>query len=382
MMALAKRLLLGRALGTRAGRRLMVIGGVAASSILVLVQLAAYRNVTGSVRTYVSQPGIDLWVAPRGTDNLVRSSGLMDAEEVAQLRQLPGVAAAHRILRVFVSVTRDDGASIQDGRRPLHLLGIGYQSPAGLAGPPRFVAGRAPRGEHEVALDRTAARSLGVGLGDRVLVNQRRTRVVGLTGETNLLATQFVFFDLEAAENATGFFGDASFVALRLQPGRSEAGTRRLIERRLEDVSAFTRAAFVDSSVREAAAGFLPLLALITGIGLTMTLVLVALLLQAAVEARRGQIAVLLALGAAPVRLALAVLRQSLTLVLVGGVLGAAAALGLALLLDLRCSVVQLAFRAGDVALVLGLFGLAGALAALTPLLRLSRVDPLEAFRQ
>lgn len=370
--------LLWRALRVGGGRRLMVVTGVAASCLLVLVQLAAFRNVTASVRGYVGQEGIDLWVAPRGTDNLVRSSGLIDAETVEALAREPGVAAAHRVLRVFISVTRASG----HGGRPLHLLGIGYQSPDGMGGPPRLEKGRHPKGEHEVALDRTAARRLGVGLGQRVQINQRPAKVVGLTRGTNLLATQFAFFDLEAAENATGFFGDASFVALRMGPGVSAGGLRRRVMDTHEDVSVYSRRMFVESSVVEAAAGFLPLLALITGIGLVVSAVLVALLLQAAVEDRRGDIAVLLALGAAPSSLAAGVVTQALALVAWGSALGAALATLMSAWLDHTCSQIQLVPRASDLALVVGMFCLAGALSGLTPLLRLTRIDPLEAFRQ
>ena len=68
--------LIGRALRGRRARTALTVGGVAATTLLVLVLVAAHRSLARGVHAYAGQPGIDLWVAPAGTDNLIRSSGL------------------------------------------------------------------------------------------------------------------------------------------------------------------------------------------------------------------------------------------------------------------------------------------------------------------
>jgi len=62
-------------------------------------------------------------------------------------------------------------------------------------------------------------------------------------------------------------------------------------------------------------------------------------------------------------------------------VLGVAGALLLAAVLDHVNPVIPLRIGGSQMALVLGLFLLTGVAAALLPVLRLRRIDPLEAFR-
>ena len=109
--------------------------------------------------------------------------------------------------------------------------------------------------------------------------------------------------------------------------------------------------------------------------------VLVALLIHALVEDRRAELAVLLALGAAPGTLARGVILEATRLIVAGGVLGAALARLLAVVLDRVYPVIPLHFDVGDTLWALALFIACGTLASVIPVARLGRVDPLEAFR-
>ena len=135
------------------------------------------------------------------------------------------------------------------------------------------------------------------------------------------------------------------------------------------------------ANLREVSAGLLPLLALLVALGLAVASVLVALLAQGLVEERREDLAVLLALGAAPRRVGAGLLRGVIGLVAAGGAAGAGLAVLLALALDRWAPAVELQPRLDDVAVTLALFLVAGALGAALPVARLRRVDPLEAFR-
>src|SRR5207249_12313428 len=101
----------------------------------------------------------------------------------------------------------------------------------------------------------------------------------------------------------------------------------------------------------------------------------------AAVEERREDLAVLLALGADARALTGAVIREAVTLAAVGAMLGSAAGLVLRVVLDHVLPVIPLAFRVTDAARILLVFAAAGIGAAAIPAARLRRIDPLEAFR-
>jgi ABC-type lipoprotein release transport system permease subunit len=367
--------LLARGLRGRPLRAALTALGVALCALLTVVLFAAHRSLAAAVRTYPGRAGADLWVAPYGTDNLVRSTGVLAWELSEEALEVPGVAAADPILRAFVTAESEAG-----GRRAT-LLAIGYRLPDGLGGPPPLREGRLPRRWDEVVLDRAAAARLGTRVGDGLRVGGLAVTVVGLTTGTNLLATQFLFGDLGTACRAAGLPGRVSFVAVRVGQGADPEAVRRALLVRLAGTSVLTRDAFVAANLREVSAGLLPLLALLVALGLAVASVLVALLAQGLVEERREDLAVLLALGAAPRRVGAGLLRGVVGLVAAGSAAGAGLAVLLALALDRMAPAVELQPRLDDVAVTLALFLVAGALGAALPVARLRRVDPLEAFR-
>jgi hypothetical protein len=127
--------LVGRAVRSRAVRTIMAVAGVAISTLLVLVLAAVYRSVTAGVESYVGQRRVDLWVAPLGSDNLIRSSGMMPLTMASMLGAVDGVKTADPMLRGFVSATA------KARLRPLTLLAVGYRGPDGLGAPPSLPAG-------------------------------------------------------------------------------------------------------------------------------------------------------------------------------------------------------------------------------------------------
>jgi putative ABC transport system permease protein len=260
------------------------------------------------------------------------------------------------------------------------LLAIGYRVHGGLGGPSRFASGRAPEGEFEAAIDRAAAHRLGVGVGDSLNVNGRIARITGITRDTNLLITQFLFFDFDVAANVSGLEEQASFVVVRARPGRTEA-VASAIREAFPGVLVLRREVFERNSLREAASGFLPVLTLVTLLGVISGAVLIALLVQGVVEDRRADIAVLLAMGTGLDRIGIAVVGHAALLVALGTALGLVLSLSLGAALDALLPTVQLAFLPGDIALGWVAFALAGTAGALIPVLRMHRIDPAEAFR-
>ena len=366
------------ALRPRRARTVLALFGVATSSLLVLVLFAAFRNPAAALTAYATQPGLDVWVTPAGTDNFVRTSGFLPAGLVDDVRAIDGVAATDPLVRIFVRAVPLDPGPRED--RGVMLLAVGYRVPDGLGGPPSFLTGRAPRGNGEVAVDRAAAFRLDVTLGDTLLVNGVEVRVVGLTQGTNLLITQLLFFDVAVAESTSGLEDQVSFVAVSSKTADSQSLVRRIKEE-FPGVNVMSTGAFVRNSVRESASGFEPVLALIAVLGLLAAAVLIALLLQGLVEDRRAEIAVLAAMGMSANRIGADIVLNASMLVGAGVVIGGGSSLGLQVALDRALPTVQLTFMPADVAITLGAFFLAGVVGALLPVLRLSAIEPIEAFQ-
>jgi ABC-type antimicrobial peptide transport system permease subunit len=373
------------------GRRLRVwlaIAGVAACSTLVITIASAYRNVRSALSDYAGQPAVDLWVAPAGADNLIRGSfgSYVHLADANAIRAIPGVAKADPIQVGFLAV-KPLGSTGPERR--LTLLSIGYHPPDGLGGAPLYAVGRPPRAVDEIALDRAAAFRLGVRLGDSVDFNGYPALVVGLTKGTNILASQFVFADFEAVASGATEVGDlpirhlrgAAFVLVKLLPGAQRDVVIRAIEERFPNLRAYTREQFVTANDRELSAGFVPLLALATLLAIGAAALLVGLLILSVVDERRGDIAVLLALGTGAGAVGRGVLAQAAVLSLEGTGIGAVVSYALYLALDAGLPTIPLRMSLRDVVATAVLFLVTGLLGAIAPVVRLNAVDPLEAFR-
>jgi putative ABC transport system permease protein len=369
--------LIRKSIRSRRVRAALAVSGVAASMLLVVVLLAAFRSPIDSLTAYITHAGADYWICPASTNNFVRSAGFLPLELEGAIAGIAGVERVDPIIHVFVRTEPLEPAFGRDA--DLMLMAIGYRVDGGMGGPPRFVAGGAPHGDREVALDRAAAFRLGVDLGDSLVVNGRRAAVVGLTRGTNLLATQLAFFDADVAARASGLLRQTSFFVVRAPHADSAA-----IATALADIwpgaLVVPRARFLDESLRESASGFLPVLALVALLGVLVSGVFVALLVQGLVEERRLDLATLLALGAGFGALARALLVHALLLVGAGAVTGGLLALVLRVVLDRALPTIELMFTPADLLIAALVFAVAGVLGTLVPVLRLRRIDPLEAF--
>ncbi len=372
--------LVARSLGTRRARPLLAAAGVATCTLLVLALAGAFHGVRSAMDAYVGQRSVDLWMAPPGADNLIRGSfsSLIPLAYADSLRAMPGVLEVEPVLKAFLPLrSRSDSA----GTRRVTLLAIGYRVPDAVGGPPTLARGRAPKGRHEIALDRAAAWRLGVGAGDTVVLGALKVTVTGLTRGTNILATQFMFADFDAAAAIAGVKGQASFLLVRLAADREPDATARTLEARFSDFYFFTRARFLINNQREVSAGFLPILSLIAALGIVAAAVLVGLLMHGVVEERRAEIAVLLALGADAAAVGSGVMRHAVGLLLTGLTTGIAAAVLVAAVLDHSMPIIPMELSPGIALGVAGIFLVAGLGSAMAPVFALRRIDPLEAFR-
>jgi ABC-type antimicrobial peptide transport system permease subunit len=372
--------LLAKSLHGRRIRTALAIAGIATCTLLVIVIASALRSVRNAMADYVGQEGIDLWVGPQGADNLIRGSfvSFVPLRCVDSIRAIPGVSAADPILEAFLPV---QPLGQTDPQKRLTLIAIGYRLPGGLGGAPLHSAGRPPKRPNEVVLDRAAAHRLMVGIGDTIEVSGRRVTITGLARGTNILATQFVFGSYEAMALGSNAIGWASYVLVRLTPTADRVQVIHIIETRFPGLRAYTREYFLASNDREVSAGFAPVLVLMAFLGMGAAMVLIGLLILSVVDERRADIAVLMALGTGSTTIARGVLAHAAGLSLKGALIGIALAYALQGTLDSTTPTIPLSIAVSDVAVIAFLFIVTGLVAAAVPVVRLSTIDPLEAFR-
>ena len=372
--------LLLKSLRGRPIRTTLAIAGIATCTLLVIVISSVLRGVSTSMAGYIGQEGFDVWVTPRGADNLIRGSfvSFIPLPYLDSLRAVPGVAVANPVLEAFLPVSFPRG---NDPNLRLTLITIGYVLPHGLGGPPVYSEGRPPRRRDEVALDRAAASRFSARVGDTLDVSGYPEVITGITSGTNLLVTQFLFVGYEAMARGSNAQGLASFVILRVLPGAEGSRVAAAVEERFTLFHAYTRERFLATNEREVSSGYIPVLALIAVLGAGAAMLLVGLLILSVIDERRGDIAVLMALGAGTPSLSRGILVHTAALSAGGACIGIALAWALSRILDLALPTVPMVIAPWEVAGIAVLFTVTGMGAAIAPVLRLGTIDPLEAFR-
>ncbi len=364
-------------------RTILTTAGVAAATMLVIMLLATHKSLTNGVHLFAGREDVDLWVAPRGTDNLIRSAGFLPSVTEVEEASGAGLINVSPIFRSFVTVEsmpqkENPGSQIS---RKLTLLAIGYKTSGGLGGPNSIFEGREIGHPDEVVIDRAAAHRLGIQQGDSIYVNDWAVKVVGITRGTNLLATQFLFTDIHFIWDSLAMWDYASFILVQLAEGTDTADTATAIREKFPDVNVISRSAFVENNLREVVSGFMPVFGLVTVLGISVAVVLVILLIQGLVEDRRADIAVLFALGQSVRVVGLSLVKRAALLVISGSITGVIMAVTLSETLSHFAPQIEFTYSALHVGFACLLFLAAGVLSSVIPALRLRKIEPLEAFR-
>lgn len=153
----------------RLGRFLLTALGLGLLLATVMSMGGIYRGLVEDALSIVRTPGAHLWVVQKETNGPFAESSRIPEDLYRTIRAVPGVRAASPIS--FQSL------QLRVGPKPVRVQLIGYQ-PEGLGAPPAVVAGRPiVAGRFEMLLDRKA----GVAPGAEIRIGRSLFTVVGLT---------------------------------------------------------------------------------------------------------------------------------------------------------------------------------------------------------
>ena len=344
-----------------------------------------------------------------GTDAVVRSTTRISedagatqrapipASELARVRAVDGVAAAQPSIEGRGVLLGADGETI--GRTgPPKLAGNWIADPA--LNPYRLAAGRAPRADDEVVVNRGAAEDGGLRLGDVTTVQTPepvRVRIVGIAtfgSSKGFGPTTFTAFSTAGAQRHVMKRDDAySSIAVRGEPGLSQAqlvarlrpalgagveavAGQRLTRERVDDIDR----TFLDG-LRTVLVAFAAIAMLVGAFSIHNTFAIVA-------AQRTRESALLRAVGATRRQVLGAALAETALLAAVASLAGLLGGIAIASALKAMFDAFGFALPAGglEVGLASALIALAAGiavtlLAGLAPALAAARVAPLAALR-
>ncbi len=255
-----------------------------------------------------------------------------------------------------------------------------------------LTGGRWPVAADEVALSGGAASALRVGVGDR-LVLEGRDEQVTVAGTTNEPSGLFVKTGYSsAARFAAAGYTDAGVDTwvVRAAAGTDPADLAARLDAELAAVNPAFHAAPAAQVRAESVARlakdfdvFANVLWAFAGVSLVVGMITIANTFSITLAQRRRQIGLLRAVGASGAQVRRRFLLEALLLGVVGSLLGLALGIGLAVAETAWSTALfwGLALPAGQLAIAFGLGVLATAVAAFVPIVRGTRVAPLEALQ-
>jgi putative ABC transport system permease protein len=361
MVPLARRLLF-----RNRGGFLVTVAGVAATVSLLLFLFAVHAGVKDGSTRYVRTADVDIWVAQKGSDNIIKSSSFLPASLATRVAAIDGVAAASPLLRVI-------SKGEIDGRLTSTMFLFGFD-PKTRLGAPNAIALQ----PGEIVLDESFARKYGLAPGGTLTIHQRVFRIAGLSQGTNALLSQFGFVRFEDATAILGIADTASFILVRTRGDR--AAVARRIREALPDVAVHEAPDFVRYHDEELDSGVLPVFFGLAAFGAAVGGLIVALMLYSSALERRDDYATLKALGAGHGHLLRLVVSQALLVTITGCVAGTLFMWAMTPLV-LRAIPTLVLLYLPRHAVIFPVALVIGVLAASAPLRVLRRVYPGEVFR-
>lgn len=351
---------------------ILSVGGVILAVFLIFATTGLYYGIITVVENMVVKAGADLWVTSLGASGSLHSPSLLDSRLGEELKGIDGV------IRVAPLIRRPIATNI-DGEKLLININ-GFDTTSGLGGPWKVVRGTATPGKGEAIIDKVLAKKKGLEIGGVIDLEGKQFRIVGISDETFTLISYMVFVTLDDARSfmpadLTNFF------LVKVDSPAEITKVKTTIESTLPAVSVATSQENADQSKEETVGGFLPIVLVISAIGVLVGIMVVGLLVYTMTIEKSREYGVVRAIGAPNFYLYKIVLFQAMTISVLGFIIGAAISPPVISFMQYLVPEFVSAITPRMVLWVFFLFVATGLIASFIPVRRLSRIDPATVFK-
>jgi len=349
-------------------RTLLTVIGIGAAMLAIVLLGAMGEGLTIQMNGMMGGSGAQLLGIE--TDASIDLSTI-DEGTVRRIAALPGVRAAEGFLTGYTVV----------GDLPFFIV-YGYQ-PRGLSIQEfRIVEGKPLTTNREILLGRVAAENLELGVGQTLRILNKAFKIVGIYETGTAFQDGGSVMTLRDAQSLFGQPHKVSFMSVWLDDPTQAQAIRDEVTVRFPDVSLSLASDFTenlnDLQMMDASTWGISAMALIVGgLGMTNTMVM-------SVWERTREIGVLRALGWRRWRVLWMIIRESVTLSLLGSVTGVVLGVILGELLNLLPFLrgfMRLTYTPDLFAQALGTALVLGAVGGIYPAWRAAQLQPVEALR-
>jgi putative ABC transport system permease protein len=287
---------------------LMAIGSAAGAFLLILLFEGIFVGESEQIVAYVRNVKADVWVMQRGVSNMHMATSFVADSKIKQIREIPGVADVDAILYL--------NTVVGSGEARWFSYVVGLNSPAPLAGPWAMAAGESQPSSGEVVIPDVFSGMSDLAIGDSLKVIDRELTIVGLSSDTFSMANSVIFISKDDLEDIMSSFDIASYILVTAEEGVSPVELANLIEGRVDKVDALPSDQFVANDRQMAMQMGTETIALMTGIGASLAVILVAFTVYSQVVRQLRELAVAKAIGVSNRALYIGIVLQAVSITL------------------------------------------------------------------
>jgi len=222
-------------------RLAVTLTGIVFAVVLIVVELGLFVGFTVTTSNLIDNSGADLWVTSKHVP-YVEQGVPFSERKVYQVRAVPGVAKAEKLITRWVEWKRPDG-------RQESVQVVGLNVDENLGRPWNLVQGRVEdlKRPDAIIMDEIYRQKLGVDHAEQVFeINGKRARVVGFTQGIRAFTTSpYVFTTFKRAQEYANVPDDqTTYILVKLAPGANPEQVRHDILDRVKDVDVVTNREF------------------------------------------------------------------------------------------------------------------------------------------
>ncbi len=361
-----------RILVSQKSRILLTILGMSLCISLMLFLAGIYKGVADGSVEYIRHNNGDIWILQKSSNNILRGTSILPYHLKSKINELPDVESASPVLLLLTTVTKKENFAT--------LFIAGYSKESQYGGPPKVINGRTIIDDTDIVLDKAFAAKMNYQLGDTVVVQDTKLKLVGLSTGTNAFVIQYGFTSLKTASKLLGFPGIVTCFIVKINNSNVYDVSEK-INLAIPNVVAYDHATFLNNNIFETKSGILPIFFSIAGLGGIVLTVILSLILSINILEKRKDMAVMKAIGAPKFFLPTLILNQALIMSCLSIVLSVFLYFPMVKLIEIISPEVSAKITINQILLVSISIIAMSLISSIISINRLRKIYPLEVFK-
>jgi putative ABC transport system permease protein len=287
-------------------RTLLTVLAIGLQVTLVLTIVGLTRGLVEASATRTKGVGADIIIRPPGTSVIGLSSAPMSEKMIDFAEKQPHVSIAQGV--VIHGIGGIDS-----------ITGVDLDRFTRMAGGLQFLSGGPFRNPSDLIIDESYARQRNLKVGDTVQLVGQQLTVCGIIASGKLGK---LFVDKAYLQQITSNTGKISMVYVKADDPKNIQPLIDTFKAQLKEYPIYSMEEFLSYLTPGQIPGVTPFISVLTGLSVVFGFLIVFLAMYTAVLERTREIGILKALGATSMYVLVMLIRETLTLALIGAVIG------------------------------------------------------------